>query len=81
MRLIAKFLTVVLCFSLSSTLQANTYGSVEPFATPVVIDTTPLLEQPLRVREAFAARLLHCGIVTQVIDALSSPGPSRRSTI
>jgi hypothetical protein len=54
------------------TVQANTYGSVEPIANPAVIDTTPLRDQPLKVREAFATRLLQCGIVSQVVDALSS---------
>src|SRR6185295_9194809 len=39
-----------------------------------VIDTRPLSEQPLSVREAFANRLLQCGIVSRVVDALSSTG-------
>ena len=57
MRASARLLTAALCFSLYAPLEANTYGSVEPFATtPDVIDTTLLLEQPLKVREAFAAR-------------------------
>jgi hypothetical protein len=60
----------VLLFSLSSTLQANKYGSVEPIANPDVIDTTLLKDQPLRVREAFASRLLQCGIVSRVVDVL-----------
>jgi hypothetical protein len=47
---------------------------VEPLANPAVIDTTPLSEQPLRVREAFATRLFQCGIVGQVVDALSETG-------
>jgi hypothetical protein len=57
---------------LNATLQANTYGSVEPIANPDVIDTTPLRNQPLRVREAFATRLLQCGVVGQVVDVLSA---------
>ena len=77
MRLAAKLVTVVLCLSMSGTLHANTYGSVEPFATPDVIDTTPLLAQPLKVREAFAERMLQCGIVDQVIDALTSTAAIR----
>ena len=55
-------------------MQANTYGSVEPLANPAVIDTRLLREQPLRVREAFANRLLQCGVVTRVVEALSSTG-------
>ena len=39
-----------------------------------MIDTRPLLDQGLRVREAFAERLLQCGIVDDVIDALTSTG-------
>jgi len=72
MRIATRFFTAALCFILSGSLQANTYGSVEPIANPAVIDTTPLRDQPLRVREAFASRLLECGIVNQVIAALSS---------
>jgi hypothetical protein len=72
MRATASFVTAVLSISLGVTLQANTYGSVEPLANPAVIDTRPLSEQPLKVREAFAARLFQCGIVSQVMEALSS---------
>ncbi len=64
--------TTVLSFSLVSTALANTYGSVEPIANPAVINTRPLRDQDLDVREAFARRLFQCGIVNQVIDALSS---------
>jgi hypothetical protein len=39
-----------------------------------VIDTSALRDQPLKVREAFANRLLQCGIVNQVVDVLSSTG-------
>ena len=70
----ATCVAVVLSFTLGAALQANTYGSVEPLANPVVIDTTPLRDQPLRVREAFATRLLQCGIVSRVMEALSSTG-------
>ena len=54
MRAIATFVTAVVSFSLYGTLQASTYGSVEPIANPAVIDTRPLSTQPLSVREAFA---------------------------
>ena len=74
MRAIATFVTAVVSVSLYGTLQASTYGSVEPLANPAVIDTRPLSEQPLSVREAFATRLLQCGIVSRVVDALSSTG-------
>jgi hypothetical protein len=72
MRFTARIVTVVLVVSLSSTLQANKYGSVEPIANPAVIDTTPLRNQSLRVREAFATRLLECGVVNQVVGALTA---------
>ena len=68
----AAVITAALFFSLCGILQANKYGSVEPIANAAVIDTTPLSRQPLRVREAFATRLLQCGIVNQVVEALSS---------
>ena len=55
-------------------MEASTYGSVEPIANPAVIDTRPLMDQPLKVREAFATRLFQCGIVSRVVDALSSTG-------
>lgn len=72
MKVTARVLTAILCISLSATLQANKYGSVEPIANPAVIDTTPLRDQPLAVREAFATRLLQCGIVNQVVNVLSA---------
>jgi hypothetical protein len=72
MKVTFRVLTAVLSFSLCTTLQANKYGSVEPIANPAVIDTTPLRDQPLRFREAFATRLLQCGIVSQVVDVLSA---------
>jgi hypothetical protein len=74
MRVIASFVTTVVFFSLCGTARADTYGSVEPIANSAVIDTGPLRDQPLRVREAFANRLLQCGIVSRVVDALSSTG-------
>jgi hypothetical protein len=67
-------LGIVLSFALAGTAQADTYGSVEPIANPAVIDTRPLRDKPLAVRAAFARRLLACGIVDQVIGALSSSG-------
>jgi hypothetical protein len=72
MKVTARVVTIVLFLSFCSTVQANKYGSVEPVANPAVIDTTPLRDQPLKVREVFANRLLQCGIVDQVIDVLSS---------
>ena len=74
MRVTASLVAAVLSFVLCATLQANTYGSVEPLANPAVIDTSALRDQPLKVREAFATRLLQCGIVSRVVDALSSTG-------
>jgi hypothetical protein len=62
----------LLSMLLASSALANTYGSVEPIANPAVINTDPLREQSLGVREAFASRLLQCGIVDQVVGALSS---------
>jgi hypothetical protein len=72
MRVNVRIVTAVLFVSLCCTVQANTYGSVEPIANPAVIDTSLLRDQPLRIREAFATRLLQCGIVSQVVDVLSS---------
>src|ERR1700754_2235215 len=72
MKITSRVVTRGLCFSLCVTVQANKYGSVEPIANPAVIDTTPLRDQPLKVREAFASRLLRCGIVSDVMDVLSS---------
>jgi hypothetical protein len=66
-----RVVTAVLVVLLSSTIQANKYGSVEPIANPDVIDTSALRDQPLRVREAFANRLLQCGIVSRVVDVLT----------
>jgi hypothetical protein len=74
MQVNSRVVTAVLILSLCSTVQANKYGSVEPIANPAVIDTTPLRDQPLKVREAFANRLLQCGIVSRVVDVLSSTG-------
>ncbi len=61
-------------FLILSTAQANSYGSVEPVANSAVIDTRPLRDQDLEVREAFAERLLECGIVDVVIDVLTLTG-------
>lgn len=74
MRIPARVVTTVLCVLLSGTLYANTYGSVEPFANTAVVDIRPLKEQPLQVREAFATRLLECGLVNRVIEALTRTG-------
>ena len=53
----------ILWLALGSPVLATTYGSVEPIATPDVIDTGVLRDQRLEVRAAFAERLLQCGIV------------------
>ena len=74
MKAARPFLIAVFSLSLVVEARANTYGSVEPIANPAVIDTAPLRDQPLRVREKFAERLLQCGIVTDVIQALTSKG-------
>jgi hypothetical protein len=74
MKLATRIVAVVLFVSLCTTVEANKYGSVEPIANPAVIDTTLLRDQPLRVREAFANRLLQCGVVSRVVDVLSSTG-------
>ncbi len=72
MRATAKVATVVLFIVLSVRVEANKYGSVEPIANSAVIDTGPLTAQALKVREAFASRLLQCGIVADVVAALTS---------
>jgi hypothetical protein len=74
MRVTASLVAATLSILLGVTLHASTHGSVEPIANPAVIDTRALRDQPLKVREAFATRLLQCGIVSQVVDALSSTG-------
>ena len=74
MKVTARIATAVLFFSLCSTVQASKFGSVEPIANPAVIDTNPLRDQPLKVREAFATRLLQCGIVNDVVNVLVSTG-------
>jgi hypothetical protein len=74
MKVASRVVAAVLFVSLGATLDANKYGSVEPIANSAVIDTTPLRDQPLKVREAFANRLLQCGIVNDVIDVLTSTG-------
>ena len=77
MRKTAALVSLLLSVALSASLHATTYGSVEPIANPAVIDTTPLLNQPLRVREAFARQLFQCGIVDRVLDVLTSTGAIR----
>ena len=53
---------------------ANTYGSVEPIANPDALDTSALRDQSLAVKEAFAERAFECGVVDEVIDALTETG-------
>ncbi len=74
MRIVPSAFAAVLSLWLCSPAQADTYGSVEPIANQAVLDTRPLSNQPLKIREAFATRLFQCGIVTWVADALSSTG-------
>jgi hypothetical protein len=64
-------LAAALSFVVSATALANTYGSVEPIANPAVINTDPLREASLEVRRAFGKRLLECGIVDDVVEALT----------
>ena len=77
MRKTAGLISLVLSVALSASLHATTYGSVEPIANQAVIDTTPLLNQPLRVKEAFARRLFQCGIVDRVLEVLTGTGAIR----
>jgi hypothetical protein len=73
MKVITVLKGVVLSLALAGTGLANTYGSVEPIPNSAVVDTRPMRDLPLNVREAFAEKLLlQCGIVDQVIDALTS---------
>ena len=74
MRTIARAATAVLVVTICTPVHANKYGSVEPIANSAVIDTNPLRDQPLRVREAFATGCLECGIVSRVVDVLTSTG-------
>jgi hypothetical protein len=53
---------------------ANTYGSVEPIANPDALDTGALRDQSLAVKEAFAERAFECGVVDEVIEALTETG-------
>lgn len=72
MKTATVLLTAIISSSLVPSAPASTFGSVEPIANPAVIDTRPLRDQPLDVREDFARQLFQCGIVDQVIRALSS---------
>ena len=71
---VTVLLTAILSLLSLGTTLGNTYGSVEPIANPAIINTDPLRNQTLDVRAAFAERLLQCGIVDQVMGALSSNG-------
>lgn len=70
----ASILLTTLFYLITTAALANTYGSVEPIANPAVIDTGPLRDQSLDVREAFAERLLACGVIEDVIQVLSWSG-------
>jgi hypothetical protein len=74
MRARVLVLSALASLALLTSAEANTYGSVEPIANPAVIDTDPLRDKSLRVRGEFAQRLLTCGIVDRVVDALTSKG-------
>lgn len=68
-------LFIGVAFSLISvTAAANTFGSVEPAANPAVVDTEPLRQRSLDIREAFAERLFQCGVVDRVINVLTLSG-------
>jgi hypothetical protein len=54
--------------------QALTYGSVEAIPNSAVVDTTPLRAMDLTIREAFVERVLACGYVDRVVDALTDTG-------
>jgi len=70
MKIASILRAAILWLALGGPVLATTYGSVEPIATPDVIDTGILRDQRLEVRAAFAERLLQCGLVEQVIDVL-----------
>jgi hypothetical protein len=72
MKAARTYLMAVVSLWLVVEARANTYGSVEPIANSAVIDTRPLRDQDLRVREKFAERLLECGIVDDVVRVLTS---------
>jgi hypothetical protein len=54
--------------------QALTYASVEAIPNSAVVDTTPLRSLDLTIRQAFVERVLACGYVDRVVDALSDTG-------
>lgn len=72
MKILSILRASIFWLALGSPVLATTYGSVEPIATPDVIDTGILRDQRLEVRVAFAERLLQCGIVDDVLDVLRS---------
>ena len=71
MKVTASAAAILLCLGLYVSVKAdtyraaNTYGSVEPIANEAVIDTAPLRDQALRVRQASALRLLWRGLSEQ----------------
>ncbi len=79
-RAAAVLVGIFLSFSLTSSASGGTfgdfdpsltYGSVEAIPNPAVVDTQPLRGQTLAVREAFVERILACGYVDRVLDALT----------
>ena len=76
----AALVVAILSFSLAPSASGGTfedfdpsltYGSVEAIPNPAVVDTHPLRSQDLAIREAFVERVLACGYVDRVLDALT----------
>ena len=68
-------LSLLLATLLTSTWGlATTYASVEPLANPSVVETGALRDRSLAVREAFAERVFQCGVVDDVVSALTATG-------
>ena len=80
-RLGAAMVVIVLSFSPAASASGETfgdfdpsltYGSVEAIPNPAVVDTQPLRSLSLAAREAFVERVLACGYVDRVLDALTA---------
>ena len=79
-RVAAALVVVTLSLSLVGSASAGTfeefdpslsYGAVEAIPNPAVVDTQPLRSLSLSVREALVERVVVCGYVDRVLDALS----------
>ena len=79
-RVAAALVVMILSFSLAPSASGGTfedfdpslsYGSVEAIPNSAVVDTQPLRSQSLAVRQAFVERVLACGYVEEVLDALT----------